>query len=127
MSEVKPEKPEGVKEEKKIDVKKLVAVVPPPTMLFAKKQTTQVREKRIRLRYAPDVSPEEAKICSRLAKELGIGEYLEITVAGRKRFRFKAVIDDNVPYDYVYVNPDLMKQNGIADNSICTIRGVQSR
>ncbi len=112
-----------VKTERRIDVKKLLTVVPPPAMLFAEKaKPKQLHEKRIRLRYSNDVSPEEAKICSKLAKELGIENALEITVAGKKRFRFRAVIDDSVPYDYVYVNPDLMKQHGVADNSMCTIR-----
>jgi len=108
-------------EQRKVDVKKLLAVIPPPTALAARKQP-QLREKRIRLRYSPDVSPDQAKISSRLAKELGISEYIEMTVAGRKRFRFKAIIDDSVPYDYIFVNPDLMRQYGIADNSMCTIR-----
>ncbi len=110
----------------KTDIKKLIAVIPPPTMLFAKQRQTQLREKRIRLRYDPDTSQDQAKVSPQLAKELDIKDYLEVTVAGRKRFRFRAVIDDAVPYDCVYVNPDLMKQNGIADNSICTIRRALS-
>jgi len=116
-----PEAEGEAKEQRKLDVKKLVAVIPPPTALMSRK-AGQVREKRIRLRYCPDVSPEQAKISSRLAKELGITEYVEMTVAGRKRFRFKAIIDDTVPYDYILVNPDLMRQYGIADNSMCTVR-----
>jgi len=110
--------------EEKLDVKKLVAVIPPPSMLRAKKQTT-VREKRIRLRYSEDIPQDQAKICSKLAKELGIEDVLEITVAGKKRFRFKAVIDDSVPYDYVIVNAELMRRYGVADNSMCTIRRGQ--
>jgi len=110
-----------VGQERKLDIKKLVAVVPPPTVLASKK-VVQAREKRIRLRYAPDVEPDKAKICSRLAKELGIVDFVEMTVAGKKRFRFRVVIDDSVPYDYIFVNPDLMRQNGVADNSMCTIR-----
>ncbi len=119
--EVKATTPEEGKEQRKLDVKKLVAVIPPPSVLAARKQV-QLREKRIRLRYSPDVPPDQAKISSRLAKELGITEYVEMTVAGRKRFKFKAIIDDSVPYDYIYVNPDLMRQYGIADNSMCTVR-----
>ncbi len=108
-------------QERRLDVKKLVAVVPPPTALAARRGG-QPREKRIRLRYSQDVSPDQAKISSRLAKELGVTDYIEMTVAGKKRFRFRAVIDDSVPYDYIFVNPDLMRQNGIADNSMCTVR-----
>jgi len=106
----------------KIDVKKLIAVIPPPAMLYSRQRQTQISEKRIRLRYDPDTPADQAKISPRLAKELGIKEYVEVTVAGRKRFRFRAVIDDNVSYDCILVNPDLMRQNGIADNSICTVR-----
>ncbi|NPA96858.1 MAG: hypothetical protein GXO32_04595 [Crenarchaeota archaeon] len=116
-----PEAEGEEREQRKLDVKKLVAVIPPPSALMGRRQG-QAREKRIRLRYCPDVSPEQAKISSRLAKELGITEFVEMTVAGRKRFRFKVVIDDTVPYDYIFVNPDLMRQYGIADNSMCTIR-----
>ncbi|RLG76793.1 MAG: hypothetical protein DRO12_03835 [Thermoprotei archaeon] len=113
------------KAQQKVDIKKLVAVVPPPTMLFGGK-AKKVREKRIRLRYDNSVKPDEAKISKRLAEELGIKDMLEITVAGKKRFRFKAIIIDSALGDYVFVNPDLMKENGIADNSICTIRSVAS-
>jgi len=110
--------------EEKLDVKKLVAIIPPPTMLRARKQP-QIREKRIRLRYSEELPQDQAKICSRLAKELGIEEVVEITVAGKKRFRFKVVIDDTVPYDYIIVNAELMRRYGVADNSMCTIRRGQ--
>lgn len=113
-------------QKEKIDVKKLIAVIPPPTMLYSRQRQTQISEKRIRLRYDPDTPADQAKISPRLAKELGIKEYVEVTVAGRKRFRFRAVIDDNVSYDCILVNPDLMRQNGIADNSICTVRRASS-
>jgi len=121
----KEQKPFEGRGERKVDVKKLVAVIPPPSMLFGARGRRQ-REKRIRLRYAEDVKREEARVPKRLAEELGIRDALEITVAGKKRFRFKAVIDERLGGDYVYVNPELMRENGIADNSICTIRAARA-
>jgi len=109
--------------EEKVDVKKLVAIVPPPSVLFAKEKKT-LREKRIRLVYDPSVNKDEAKISKALAEELNIKNFLEITVAGKKRFRFKAVIMDSLPNDIVYVNPEVMKIYGVADKSICTIRSA---
>jgi len=124
---MKPEGGEGSETQReKVDVKKLVAVIPPPAVLYGRQRQMQVSEKRIRLRYDPDTPADQAKISPQLAKELGITEYVEITVAGRKRFRFHAVIDDNVPYNCILVNPDLMRQNGVADNSICTVRRASS-
>jgi len=112
-----------VDQQEKVDIKKLVAVVPPPTTLFAKGKKTQ-KEKRIRLAYDASVGKDEAKIYKALADELSIRNYLEITVAGKKRFRFKAVIKDSLPIDVAYVNPEVMKFHGVADKSICTIRSA---
>lgn len=112
-----------VKEERKIDVKKLVSVVPPPTSLFSR-QTSSVKEKRLRLKYDSSVKEGEAKVSSALARELGIKEYIEITVAGKKRFKLKTIVVDGLDTNYVNVNPDQMKRLGIANNSICTIRSI---
>lgn len=112
-------------EQGKVDIKRLVAVVPPPSILFSKERKN-VREKRIRLLYDSSLGKDEAKISKVLADELNIKNYLEITVAGKKRFRFKAIIVDTLmDNDAVYVNPETMKMHGVADKSICTIRGVQ--
>ncbi|MEM1646374.1 MAG: hypothetical protein QXL96_11060 [Ignisphaera sp.] len=112
-----------VDQQEKVDIKKLVAVVPPPTTLFAKGKKAQ-KEKRIRLAYDASVSKDEAKISKALADELGIRNHLEITVAGKKRFRFRAVILDSLPNDVVHVNSEVMKLHGVADKSICTIRSA---
>jgi hypothetical protein len=109
--------------QEKVDLKKLLAVIPPPSEVLSKKRQG-VREKRIRLLYDNNISEEEARISPILARELGVKEYVEVSVAGKKRFRFKVLIDENAPLDYVYVNSELMKRNGIANNSICTIRVV---
>jgi len=114
---------ESIEKQEKVDIKKLLSVIPPPATLFSK-QKQGSREKRIRLRYDQSVKTDEAKISSSLARELGIKEYVEISVTGKKRFRLKAVISDSIPSDAVYINPEPAKRFGISDNSICTIRAV---
>jgi len=109
--------------EQKLDLKKLLAVVPPPHMLKSDKK--QIKEKRVRLRFDESLDQDQAKISQQLAQELGISEALEITVAGRKRFRFRAVIDSNIPLDVVFVNPARLKPQGVADNSMCTVRRAE--
>uniref|UniRef100_A0A7C2VGX9 Uncharacterized protein n=1 Tax=Ignisphaera aggregans TaxID=334771 RepID=A0A7C2VGX9_9CREN len=111
------------KQEEKTDIKKLLAVIPPPAVVFAKEKKS-LKEKRIRLQYDPSVGKDEAKISKTLASELNIKNYLEVTVAGKKRFRFKAVVLEGPPNDVVYVNPEVMKLQGVADRSICTIRSA---
>jgi hypothetical protein len=36
---------------------------------------------------------------------------------------FKAVIDENIPQNEVWVNEELMKERGVSDNSLATVRG----
>ncbi|BAA80645.2 conserved hypothetical protein [Aeropyrum pernix K1] len=110
--EVKPDRP-------KAPISRLVEMVPSASSL---REERRPREKRIRLRYDPRLKPEEARISPSLAKELGIEDFLEITVAHRHRFAFKAIIDEEAEPNRVYVNPDLMEEHGIADNSIATVR-----
>jgi len=113
---------EDIKEEK-IDVKKLVSIVPPPSSLFSK-QRQGVKEKRLRLKYDSNAKEGEARISIVLAKELGVKDYVEVTVAGKKRFRLKAIIVEDLDAYHIGVNHDQMRQLGISDNSICTIRPV---
>jgi hypothetical protein len=114
---IKPDKPP-------LPISELVArIVPPASQL--RERARRLTEKRIRIRYDPSLKPEEAKIHPDLAKELGIEDKLEIVVAGRHRFAFKAIIDENVENNRVYVNPDLMEEHGVADNSIATVRAYR--
>ncbi len=114
------EKKEEEKEKKKIDIKALVALVPPASAL--KHRETKRVEKRIRLRTKVDVKPTQAKISPKLANELSIGDKLEIVIAGKKKFVFETVLDENVPENEVWVNVNLMREYGVADNSIATVR-----
>ncbi len=114
--EVRPDRP-------KMPVSKLVELVPAASAL--REEERRLSEKRIRIKYDYNLEPEEAKINPRLARELGISDKLEIVVAGRHRFAFKAVIDEDAEYNRVYVNPDLMEEHGVADNSIATLRAYR--
>lgn len=114
--EVLPDKP-------KKSIKELVDLVPSPGELKAR--IKKLKEKRIRLKYDPSLEPEQAKIHPDLAKELDIQDKLEIVVAGRHRFVFKAIIDESAEYNRVHVNPDLMEEHGVADNSIATVRSYK--
>jgi len=109
-SEEKKEKP---------DIKTLVEIIPPAGTL--KRKEKKVTEKRIRVRYS-NAKENQILINKKLAEELGIKDKAYIVVAGKKRFLFNVVIDDSVPENIVYANTEFMKENGIADNSIATIR-----
>ena len=104
----------------KPDVSRLLAFIPPASVL--KQRQKRITEKRIRIKYDDSLEREQAKINPNLAKELGIEDLIELSVAGRHRFVLKVIIDDEVEENRVHVNPDLMQENGVADNSIATVR-----
>ena len=119
MSAHEEEKSETHRRERKIDIKALVAIIPPAS---ARKTEKRLREKRIRLRYNDSVKPGHAIINEDLAKTLDITEYIEVTVAGRKRFKLKVTFNPDVPVNEVWCNPEELRERGIADNSIATVR-----
>ncbi|MEB3844444.1 MAG: hypothetical protein LRS48_02015 [Desulfurococcales archaeon] len=124
MPEEKPEEKNNVEIKiEKPPLGKLLATIPPASSLKARQK--KISEKRIRLKYDYSLEREEAKINPSLARTLGITDLLEITVARRHRFVFKAIVDDSVEEDRVHVNPDLMEEHGIADNSIATVRAYK--
>ncbi len=114
---IKPDKPQ-------MPISKLIETIVPPASQL-RERGRRLSEKRIRLRYDSRLKPEEARIHPDLAKELGIEDKLEIVVAGRHRFVFKAIIDEEAEANRVYVNPDLMEEHGVADNSIATVRAYR--
>ncbi|MCE4603138.1 MAG: hypothetical protein F7B18_08140 [Desulfurococcales archaeon] len=116
LEELMPERPKG-------SISKLLEAVPPASALKAREK--RIREKRIRLRYDASLQPEQARINQQLAKELGVEEMIEVVVAGRHRFVFYAIIDEDVDYNSVHVNPDLMEEHGVADRSIATVRAYK--
>ncbi|MEB3774632.1 MAG: hypothetical protein GSR86_06895 [Desulfurococcales archaeon] len=117
------EKEELMPDKPKVSISKLLEAVPPASALKVKEK--RMREKRIRLRYDASLQPEQARINQQLAKELGVKDMIEVVVAGRHRFVFHAIIDEDVEYNNVHVNPDLMEEHGVADRSIATVRAYQ--
>ncbi|MGC8953569.1 hypothetical protein [Desulfurococcus amylolyticus] len=110
--------------QQKIDVSKLVSIIPPASEL--KKKEKKLTEKRVRIRFDRTLNEPIAKIPSALASMLDIknDERVEVVVAGRKRFEFKALVFESTDENVVYVYPGEIEKNGVADNSIATIRKV---
>jgi len=119
-NEQKPVAQEG--EAKKIDIKKLVSIVPPASEL--RKREKILREKRIRIRFDESLPEGAAKVPKDLARMLGIkeGDKIEIVVAGRKKFVFTATLIDEEGANLVYVYPEDLREKGVSDNSIATLR-----
>jgi len=113
----------GKREESQIRerLSRLMDLIPPASALKEEARKT-LREKRVRIKYDPSVRPEAAKLNSELAKMLNISDKLELVVAGRAKFILNAIIDDSVEPDRVHVNPNVMSEKGVADNSIATVR-----
>jgi bifunctional DNA-binding transcriptional regulator/antitoxin component of YhaV-PrlF toxin-antitoxin module len=129
MSNTTPEEEKGKsgeekKEEvvKKVDIKKLVSIIPPASELRRKQKV--LREKRIRIKYDESLPEGSARVPKDLASMLGIkdGDMIEIVVAGRKKFLFKAEIIEETGTNIVYCYPEELRENGVADNSIATLR-----
>jgi len=104
-------------------VKQLVAVIPPASQILTK-EGPKLREKRVRLRLKRGIPSDELHISPSLIKELNIGGRAEISVAGKKKLRFKAIEDEEVPENEVWGFEDVMRENGLADNSLVTLRGA---
>ncbi len=111
------------KSQKKRDIKQLVAVIPPASQLMHK-EGSKVREKRIRVRLKDNIPPEELHLSPSLAKFVGVKERVELSVPGKKRMSFKPVLNESIPQNEVWVNTELMREKGVADNSLATVRGA---
>jgi hypothetical protein len=109
---------------RKVDVRSALALIPPASQLLGREK--RVRERRIRLRFHNELKEGVAKINPNLLRELGGGEYIEVVVAGRHRFRYKVEEDESVPLNEVWVNGEKLPEYGIADNSIATVRAIKT-
>ena len=116
VEEAQPERPRG-------SIRDILAVIPPATSLKAREK--KVREKRVRLRYDDSLPPEKAKMNPSLAKELGVTEKIEVSVARRHRFVFHVILDESIEEGFIHVNPELMEEHGVADGSIATVRSYK--
>lgn len=127
MSEERPESKEAGKEVK-IDVSKLVAIIPPASEIIEKKKGFSVSEKRVRIRFERGLNKPVARIPSLVAQLIGVknGDTVEVVVSGRKKALFTAEVFDAKPgEEVVYVYPAELEKQGVADNSIATIRKVK--
>ncbi len=113
---------ESKEKTRKIDVTRLVSIIPPASQL--KRREAKIKEKRIRIRYNESLPLGVVKISKKLAEMLNIknGDLVDIVVAGRHKFVYKAVIEEGEGVNEVYCNPEELKERGVADNSIATIR-----
>ena len=126
MSEETPGEGEATRETK-IDVSKLVAIIPPASEIIGKKREKEsiITEKRVRIRFDRSLDKPIARVPSSIAQLLGIknGDVVEIVVAGRKKAIFTAeVFEAKLEEGVVYVYPGELEPQGVSDNSIATIR-----
>lgn len=119
-SNEKPETPPP-QEKPKVDVSKLIAIIPSATELKSSKKILQ--EKRIRIKFEKSLTKPVARIPAHIASDLGIkpGDLVEIVVAGKKKALFTAEVVDSTE-NTVVVYPEELEKQGVADNSIATIR-----
>jgi antitoxin component of MazEF toxin-antitoxin module len=120
MENEKPETP-SQEEKQKIDVSKLIAIIPSASELKGEKK--HLGEKRIRIKYDRTLNKPIAKLPSHIASELGIktGDTVEVVVAGKKKVLFTAEVVESKD-NAVAVYPVELEKQGVADNSIATIR-----
>jgi len=79
-------------------------------------------ERRLRIRRREEVARGIAKMNPKMMEYLGVVDSLEVVVAGKKRYKFKVLSDENVPEKEVWCNSDELREYGIADNTIATCR-----
>jgi len=118
------EESDSGKEKKKMDIKMLVSIIPPAT---SERKSKILLEKRVRARRRDDVKKGECKINPKLASTLNISDYMDLIVAGKKRLVLKVILLDSVPENEVWCNLEELREQGIADNSIVTIRRSMRR
>ncbi len=98
----------------------------PETFREGREERDRPREKRIRIRRVGAIDKGMAKINGRLATETGLKDMVEVIVAGgssrERRFVLSLIIDDSVPDNELWCNDLFLKEQGVADNSIVTIR-----
>jgi bifunctional DNA-binding transcriptional regulator/antitoxin component of YhaV-PrlF toxin-antitoxin module len=123
--EEKKEHVEGSKSSK-VDISRLLAIVPSAAELREEKKVLQ--EKRVRIRFDRSLVKPITIVPTSIARELDIktGDTVEIVVAGKKKALFTAQVEDRGE-NVVIVYPTELEKQGVADNSIATIRKVKTR
>ncbi len=114
---------QGKTGKKKRDIRAILQMIPPASQLFGEEK--RVKERRIRMRFHDELKEGIAKLNPQLAKELDIKDKVEVVVAHRHRFVFNVVLDDQVPVNEIWVNGEKLREEGVADNSIVTVRAYR--
>jgi len=109
---------------KKIDVRSALALIPPASQLLGREK--KQRERRVRLRFHDELKEGIAKVNPELLREIGEGEYIEIVVAHRHKFRYRVEKDDSVPPNEVWVNGAKLPEYGVSNNTIVTVRTIKA-
>lgn len=79
-------------------------------------------ERRLRIRRREEVAKGVAKMNPKMMKLLGVTSSLEVVIAGKRRYRFKVLSNENVPEKEVWCNAEELREYGIADNTVATCR-----
>jgi len=80
------------------------------------------KEKRLRLKLQDNIKEDRIIINEKIAKDLEITDKVEIVVGGKKRLVLNAILSSDISPDQAIINSTQAKINGIADNTIATIR-----
>ena len=116
------EAPSGERKKKR-DIRAILQMIPPASQLFGEEK--KVRERRVRMKFHDELKEGIAKMNPQLAKELGIQDKVEVVVAHRHRYVFNVSLDEEVPVNEIWVNGEKLREDGVADNSIVTIRAYR--
>ncbi|AAY80228.1 hypothetical protein [Sulfolobus acidocaldarius] len=119
MSKEDTDKEEVEEKNKKVDIKSLVNIIPPASSL--RKEKTEVKEKRVKIRKKTEVDAGTVIISSKLANEINAKDEIEISVKGRRN-KFKIIVQDNVPATEIWSNSEDMLKLGLEDNSTVSVR-----
>lgn len=108
--------------EKKVNIKNLVNIIPPATEL-KNKEKNPPKEKRVKVKKKPEVDEGTIIVSNKLKNSMKIGDEVEISVKGKK-LRLKVISQDGLDEIETWVNPADMLKLGLADNSTVTLRAL---
>ena len=86
-----------------------------------------VKERRLRLRRKDDVLKEYAKMNPKTMEDLGINNRIEVVIGGKKKLYFNVMPFENIPLNEVWCNEEELRANGVADNTIATVRALNKK
>ncbi|BDC19170.1 hypothetical protein [Acidianus sp. HS-5] len=108
--------------EKKVDIKSLVNIIPPASAL-KNREKEPPKEKRVKAKKKPEVDEGTIIISNKLVSQMKIKNEVEISVKG-KRLRLKVISQDGLQDIEVWLNPSDTLKLGLEDNSTVTLRVV---